>query len=191
MFFTSIFLHCKVQCWAIVFDAGPTLNQHRINLTSRMPCGDRFLYTLPGHVDSPDVAADLMPSRRRSTDHETLAQCWPNVCNAFQHWPSIGWMIYVDWARRQSHDLWLSLLTFCTAYVYVCLYVECNTLRAYTPLCVLSSLSLDAIYFIYYFICIILFCFPIVFLMTINTFELNLYISRWPCVNRNPVWTVG
>ena len=36
---------------------------------------------------------------------------------------------------------------------------------------VLSSLSLDATYCIYYFICIILFCSHIVFLMTITTFE--------------------
>ena len=42
-----------------------------------------------------------------------------------------------------------------------------------------SSLSLDAIYFIYYFICILLFCFHIVFLMTINTFELNNWKLNW------------
>ena len=46
-------------------------------------------------------------------------------------------------------------------------------MRAHTPVGVLSPLSLDAIYFIDYFICGILFCFHIVFLMTINTFELN------------------
>ena len=40
----------------------------------------------------------------------------------------------------------------------------------------MGVLSLDAIYFIYYFICILLLCFHIVFLMTISTFELNLIV---------------
>ena len=38
---------------------------------------------------------------------------------------------------------------------------------------VLTSLSLDAIYLIYYFTCIISFC----FLMTINTFELKIELN--------------
>ena len=45
-----------VQCWAIVYDAGLTLNQHWVNLSCML-----------GYV----------PSK-----HGILKQCWPAVCDA-------------------------------------------------------------------------------------------------------------
>ena len=76
------------------------------------------------------------------------------------------------------YTLFNCIMHFCTCYFLQ--IRKCNFLRAHTPVGVLSSLSLVAIYFIYFFICIILFCFHIVFLMTITTFELNC-IMRLNC----------
>ena len=74
--------------------------------------------------------------------------------------------------RLMYYTLFACIMHFCTSYFLQ--IRKCNFLREHTPVGVLSSFSLDAIYFIYYFICIILFCFHIVFIMTINTFELKL-----------------
>ena len=74
-------------------------------------------------------------------------------------------VLYIIW-------LYHALLHF----FYFLQFRKRNFLRAHTPVGVLTSLSLDAIYFIYYFIYIILFCFHIVFLMTINTFWIELKI---------------
>ena len=82
-----------------------------------------------------------------------------------------------------NHILWWIihyLFVSCTSALVIFLQIrKCNFLRAHTPVSVSSSLSLDAIYFIFYFIYIILFGSHIVFLMTINTFELNNWKLNW------------
>ena len=84
------------QCWASVIDAGPTLKQHWVRVSSSVKTAcSRLTIRLP--VQNPPPP----PSK-----HELFIQCWHNVVSVsqtmVQHCANIGRMHRAYWPRRRT-----------------------------------------------------------------------------------------